>query len=56
MTASSIGLLAACDDPQLFNFPLWPKQREILSDVEQTRLNVWALGRRSGKTTGKAPA
>jgi hypothetical protein len=54
VTASSIGLLAACDDAALFNFPLWPMQRQILGDVERARLNVWALGRRSGKTTGMA--
>jgi len=48
----SAGLVAACDDPQLFDFPLWPRQREILAAVERgPRLNVLALGRRSGKTT-----
>jgi hypothetical protein len=45
------GLVAACDDPQLLDMPLWPRQREILGAVEQTRLSVLALGRRSGKTT-----
>jgi hypothetical protein len=52
----SITLLAACDDPKLLNFPIWPKQRELLADFETTRLNVWNLGRRSGKTEGMALA
>jgi hypothetical protein len=48
----SFGLVAACDDPRLFAFPLWPKQRELLGAVESgPRTHVWALGRRSGKTT-----
>jgi Terminase large subunit, T4likevirus-type, N-terminal len=48
----SVGLVAACDDPKLFAFPLWPRQRELLEQVEHgPRLHVWALGRRSGKTT-----
>ncbi len=48
----SVGLLAACDDPQLLGFPLWPRQRSLLAAVEAgPRLHVWALGRRSGKTT-----
>jgi hypothetical protein len=47
-----VGLLGACDDPQLFGFKLWPRQRELLEVVEAGyRLHVWALGRRSGKTT-----
>jgi hypothetical protein len=47
-----VGLLAACDDPALFGFPLWPRQRDLLAAVEAgPRLQVWALGRRSGKTT-----
>ncbi len=46
------GIVAACDDPQLLNFPLWPKQRELLTAIEAgPRLHVLALGRRSGKTT-----
>jgi hypothetical protein len=50
-----VGLLAACDDPQLFGLPLWPKQRELLAAVEAgPRLHVWALGRRSSKTTSAA--
>lgn len=49
------GLLEACDDPNLFGFPLWPRQRELLAAVEQgPRLHVWALGRRSAKTTSAA--
>jgi hypothetical protein len=47
-----VGLVEACDDPRLFGFKLWPKQRELLEAVEADhRLHVWALGRRSGKTT-----
>ncbi len=46
------GLVAACDDARLFGFKLWPTQRTFLSDIEGgPRLHVWALGRRSGKTT-----
>jgi hypothetical protein len=47
----SVGLVAACDDTELLGFRLWPRQREILAAVERTRLHVWALGRRSGKTS-----
>jgi transcriptional antiterminator Rof (Rho-off) len=48
----NVGLVQACDDRRLFNFPLWPKQRALLEAVEAGhRLHVWALGRRSGKTT-----
>lgn len=48
----SAGLLEACDDPSLLGFPLWPRQRAILEAVERgPRIHVWALGRRSGKTT-----
>ena len=44
-------LLGACDNPKLFGFALWPKQRELLEAVESgPRLHVWCLGRRSGKT------
>jgi hypothetical protein len=47
-----VGLLAACDDPELLAFPLLPKQRELLAALESgPRLHCWALGRRSGKTT-----
>jgi phage terminase large subunit-like protein len=46
------GVLPACDDQNLFCFPLWPRQRKLLAAVESgPRLHVWALGRRSGKTT-----
>ena len=49
----NVGLVEACDDPRLFAFKLWPKQRELLEQVEASgrRMHVWALGRRSGKTT-----
>lgn len=47
----SVGLIAACDDRQLFNFPLWPEQRVVLAEIEQRRLNALCLGRRSGKST-----
>jgi terminase large subunit-like protein len=48
----SVGLIAACEDPQLFGFDLWPRQRELLAAVESgPRLQIWAAGRRSGKTT-----
>jgi len=46
------GLVAACDDRRLFGFGLWPRQRELLAALERgPRLHLWALGRRSGKTT-----
>lgn len=51
----SVGLLEACDDRRLLGFGLWPKQRELLEAVEAgPRLHVWALGRRSAKTTTAA--
>jgi hypothetical protein len=54
---SHVGLVAACDDHRLFRFPLWSRQRELLAAVEAgPRLHVWALGRRSGKTTLAAVA
>src|SRR5439155_21929088 len=47
-----LGLVGACDDRRVLGCPLWPKQREIIASVEAgPRLHVWALGRRSGKTT-----
>ena len=51
-----VGLVQACDDPGLFGFPLFPKQRELLSSIEEeaVRLHVLALGRRGTKTTMKA--
>jgi Terminase large subunit, T4likevirus-type, N-terminal len=48
----AITLLEACDDGRLLGFSLWPRQRELLEAVERgPRLQVWCLGRRSGKTT-----
>jgi hypothetical protein len=47
----NVGLVAACDHARLLNFALWPKQRDLLTAVEQHRINVWAAGRRSGKST-----
>lgn len=48
----AVGLVEACDDPRLLAFPLWPRQRELLADVEAgPRVHVWALGRRSSKST-----
>jgi hypothetical protein len=58
--AVSVGLLQACDDVQLFRrgldpHGLWPRQRALLGPVESgPRLHVWALGRRSSKTTSAA--
>ena len=50
MTTPSI--VQACDDPELFGFELYPRQRELLAALEAgPRIAVWALGRRSGKTT-----
>jgi hypothetical protein len=47
-----VGLVEACDDPRLFGFPLWPRQRELLASVDRgPRLQVLALGRRASKTT-----
>jgi hypothetical protein len=49
---SSPGLVKACDAGEFFAFSLWPKQRKLLRAVEKgPRGHVWALGRRSGKTT-----
>lgn len=45
-------ILQACDDPALFGFELYPRQREILASIEAgPRIHCLALGRRSGKTT-----
>jgi hypothetical protein len=52
-----VGLLDACRDRQLLGgeLVLWPRQAELLADVESgPRLHVWALGRRSSKTTTAA--
>ncbi|MCL4290695.1 MAG: terminase family protein [Thermoleophilia bacterium] len=47
-----VGLVEACADPALFGVDLWPRQCDLLATVEAgPRLHVWALGRRSGKTT-----
>lgn len=47
----SVGLVQACDDRDLLGFPLRPKQRELAEAMDAgARVNVWALGRRSGKT------
>jgi hypothetical protein len=52
MSLPRVALVQACDDPDLLGFPLWPRQRDLLAEVEAgPRLQVWALGRRSGKTT-----
>ena len=49
------GLVRACDE--LFGVELWPKQRELLAAVEAgPRIQVFALGRRSGKTLMRALA
>src|SRR5215211_6207457 len=53
MTSSpQVGLVAGCEDPQLFGFDLYPRQREILNAIDNgPRLTVLALGRRAGKTS-----
>jgi hypothetical protein len=52
VSRAKVGLVQACDDRQLFGFKLWPKQRDLLAALDAgPRLQVWALGRRSGKTT-----
>lgn len=55
MSLPHVGLVQACDDPKLLGFPLWPRQRELLGRVEVgPRMHIWALGRRSSKSTMKA--
>lgn len=51
-TTKQVPIVRFCEDPNLLNLQLWPKQREILTDFWQGdyRLGVWSLGRRSGKT------
>jgi hypothetical protein len=50
MTLAS-GLVATCDDPELFGVELTPAQREFLAEVERGGLlHCWALGRGWGKT------
>jgi Terminase large subunit, T4likevirus-type, N-terminal len=49
-----VGLLEAVDDRKLLGagFKPWERQRALLEGVEGgPRVQVWALGRRSGKTT-----
>jgi hypothetical protein len=47
----TVSLLQACDDPALFGVQPWPRQREILAQIDSGdyREIVLALGRRSGK-------
>lgn len=58
LTLPAVGLLEACDDRSLFgaSIELWPMQRRLLEGVAENRLSVWALGRRSGKSTSAALA
>lgn len=54
MTLSpSATLVEACESPKLLGFGLWPAQQQLLEVVDDAvrRIHVWALGRRSGKTT-----
>jgi len=52
MSERRVGLVEACLDRELFGFDLWPRQRELLEAVDRgPRVHIWALGRRSGKTT-----
>ena len=56
-TMTTPTILQACDDPELFGFELWPRQRELLAALEAgPRIAVWALGRRASKTTMAALA
>ena len=49
------GLLAACDDPQLFGVPLTLDQRTRLAAVEAgPRTHIWNIGRRGLKTTSES--
>lgn len=46
------GLVEACESRRLLAFALWAKQKALLAAVETgPRIHVWAVGRRSGKTT-----
>lgn len=51
-TTNRVSIVRFCEDPNLLNLQLWPKQREILTDFWEGdyRLGIWSLGRRSGKT------
>jgi hypothetical protein len=52
VTTRRPGLIEACDDAALFNFALSPRQRRLLEAVERgPRVQVWSIGRRSGKST-----
>jgi hypothetical protein len=54
VSSPQLGLLEAIDDQRLLgaSFVPWPRQREILASIEAgPRVQVLALGRRSGKTT-----
>lgn len=53
MTDRQPSLLEAVDDRDLFGFDLWPVQRDMLAAVESVEwdTHIWAVGRRSGKST-----
>jgi hypothetical protein len=53
---TSVPLVATCEDPALFNVALWPRQRELMAELDSARIHVWSLGRRSGKSTMAAMA
>jgi hypothetical protein len=46
-------LLQAVEDRELFGFEVWPVQRDMLAAVESAEwdTHIWAVGRRSGKST-----
>lgn len=51
MVPARVGLLRACDDPELFGFEPWPVPREWLAAIERgPRLQAIAAGRRSSKS------
>jgi hypothetical protein len=53
----TVGLIDACRDRLLLGaeLELYPRQVELLADVESgPSMHIWALGRRSGKTTAAA--
>ncbi len=58
MSDVSVGLVEACDDPNLLGagLDLWPVQRRALeaADRDGARTHVWAMGRRSGKSSAMA--
>jgi hypothetical protein len=45
-----VGLVQAATDPALLGLSLRGRQRDLLAAAERHRLNVWATGRRGGKT------